>query len=311
MEKLLEKINFFSEAKRLGIPFWQHPQFLFLISGIIICFFAIFSYWIPQKYFSPPEASAIFSLFGSAILLFFSFLITKNMEKILQFNQLKKELLNILAHNLAGPIISLKWLLEAEKEKIDQESLQMFKSGITKLEEVVDKLILVTGLEKMIIEKKKENFLISEITKKLIKEFEKEIGDKNLQIKIEVENEKEVFENKRLISLVIKNLLENAISYSLSQNKVLIKIFGKNNKIFFRIEDEGIGIGEKERKYLFQKFFRGKEVLKHQIKGLGLGLYISKLIVENCKGKIGYLPKEKGSIFWFCLLAKNEKNSFY
>lgn len=226
------------------------------------------------------------------------------MEKILQFNQLKKELLNILAHNLAGPIISLKWLLEAEKEKIDQSIFQMLKSGVTKLEEVIDKVTLVSGLEKMTIEKKKENFLISKITEELLQEFEKEIREKNLQIKIDIENEKEVFENKKIISLVIKTLLENAISYSFFQGKVLIKIFGKNNKIFFRIEDEGIGIEEKERKYLFQEFFRAKEVFKYQIKGLGLGLYISKLIIENSKGKIGYLPKEKGSIFWFCLPAK-------
>lgn len=304
MKKILEKISFFSEAKRLGIPFWQHPQFLFLVFGILISFAAIFAFWIPQKYLLSPEDSALLSFSVTGILFFFAFLITKSLEKLLKFNQLKNEILNILAHNLSSPVVSLKWLLESlEKKggKLDSDDFEMFKRGVKNLEEAIDKVILVTGLEKMTIGKRKENFSISKVTEELVSDLKKEIEEKKLKLKIEKWGDDEIFENKKLISWLIKNLLRNAISYSLPENRIFIKTFDKKNRVFFKIEDEGVGIRPEERKGLFQKFFRGESSLKYQIKGMGLGLYASKLIIERAKGKIGYLPKEKGSIFWFSL----------
>ena len=91
---------------------------------------------------------------------------------------------------------------------------------------------------------------------------------------------------------VIVIILDNAIKYS--DKNTTIKIYSKNSKIF--IEDEGIGIKEKDLKYIFDRFYRADK--SHSTEGYGLGLSLAKHLTEKMKLKISaYNNKEKGSTF--------------
>ena len=84
-----------------------------------------------------------------------------------------------------------------------------------------------------------------------------------------------------------------------------IKIESQEKNIYFEIEDNGVGIPKEEQKYIFQKFFRSGNILRYQTQGSGLGLYISKAIIEKSGGKIGFKSQEGiGSTFWFTLPIK-------
>ena len=75
---------------------------------------------------------------------------------------------------------------------------------------------------------------------------------------------------------------------------------GKNLRL--EIKDTGVGIPREDQKYIFEKFFRSGNVLRHETQGSGLGLYIAKSIIKRSKGEIGFESKEhKGSTFWFTL----------
>ena len=79
----------------------------------------------------------------------------------------------------------------------------------------------------------------------------------------------------------------------------------KGKNLYFEIKDNGVGIPKGDQKYIFQKFFRSENILRYQTQGSGLGLYISKAIVERSGGKIGFKSEEnKGSTFWFTLPIK-------
>jgi signal transduction histidine kinase len=114
---------------------------------------------------------------------------------------------------------------------------------------------------------------------------------------------------------VIENLINNAIHYSSAkdnsepQKKIVeIKLNKRGKNIYLEIQDYGIGIPEEDKKFIFEKFFRSKNVSKHQTRGSGLGLFIAKSIVKKMNGKIGFQSKQnQGTTFWFTLPIKKLK----
>ena len=104
-------------------------------------------------------------------------------------------------------------------------------------------------------------------------------------------------ERDRLAQL-FDNLLSNAIKFTPRGGQVDISLGGNNGKAVIEVTDTGIGISEEERSHLFERFFRTQVVLDRQIPGTGLGLYISKAIVDAHGGQIAVRSVEgKGTTF--------------
>jgi len=137
----------------------------------------------------------------------------------------------------------------------------------------------------------------------LIKEFRPFAQASNVEIEFQAKrNLPKIFADPSQIRLVIENLLDNAIRYIKGRGVVEIKIESQEKNIYFEIRDNGVGIPKEEQKYIFQKFFRSENVLKYQTQGSGLGLYISKAIIEKLGGEIGFKSQGGiGSTFWFTL----------
>ncbi len=132
------------------------------------------------------------------------------------------------------------------------------------------------------------------------------LKDRNQELIIDIQDSLNIKLEKEKIQYILINLLSNAINNS-PQNEV-IKIISKikNNFVTISVEDNGIGIQEEEKDYLFKKFGkieRYGQGLNLGIDGIGLGLYISKKIIEIHGGSI-WMESEgrnKGSTFHFSL----------
>ena len=104
------------------------------------------------------------------------------------------------------------------------------------------------------------------------------------------------------IKLVIENLISNAIKYTENEGKIEVKLFKQNNFLIFEIKDNGVGIPQIQIDRIFEKFFRSDNVVKYQTEGTGLGLYISKNIIEQSGGELWFKSIEGiGSDFFFSL----------
>jgi len=110
-----------------------------------------------------------------------------------------------------------------------------------------------------------------------------------------------------LMRQVVHNLLTNAIRYTEGSTKAFVAVsVGKpKNDFVIRIKDNGIGIPEEVKSRIFEKFYRADNAVKANTEGTGLGLYVSKMIVESSNGKIWFeSEKGKGATFYVTLPAK-------
>ena len=99
---------------------------------------------------------------------------------------------------------------------------------------------------------------------------------------------------------ILTNLIENACKYSNSGSKVVVKVdFAKQKEGFFslKITDQGVGILEEHKNIVFKKFARIDNPLTRSVQGNGLGLYITKGLVENMGGEIDFESNENGTTF--------------
>ena len=150
---------------------------------------------------------------------------------------------------------------------------------------------------KILLELKKEN--IEEIIENEIKELSILAESKNIKIIFNKLGNKCPLLNidRSKIKLVINNLLSNAIKYSPNDKNVEIKTEIEDFELKVSFTDEGIGIPDEQQPRIFSKFFRTDNAIKTQAEGTGLGLFISKNIIEAHGGDIWFDHKDKGSTF--------------
>ena len=309
-KEILSQLNIPGQCKRYGISLWQYPQFLFLVMGLVITTSTLTAYAIGTRYIEEPRMVALMVLLTTAILFIIAVIITNSFERLAEANRMKSEFVSIVSHQLRSPLSNLKWAIEllmsGKLGKIEEKQTEYFKilkENSDRMGELIKDLLIVSRIETAKLPIKKMEFSLEDLVKELIKEFTPFAQASNVEIEILTkENLPKIFADPSQIRLVIENLLDNAIRYIKGIGVVEIKIESQEKNIYFEIRDNGVGIPEEEQKYIFQKFFRSENVLKYQTQGSGLGLYISKAIIEKLGGEIGFKSQGGiGSTFWFTL----------
>ncbi len=105
-----------------------------------------------------------------------------------------------------------------------------------------------------------------------------------------------IYQDEKIVTLIITNLIYNAVKYSPEDSEIDILIEIEKNKMILKIKDQGIGIPEKDQKHIFERYFRAENVLLNQ--GTGIGLNIIKSHIDNLGGQVYFSSKERiGSTF--------------
>jgi signal transduction histidine kinase len=258
----------------------------------------------------------------SYVSIFESFwLQTELVKKLKKSEELEKDFVHIAAHELKNPIQPILGLVEfLMNNKIDEKafhhSLKIIDRNARKLYQLTNDILDVTKIETNNLILNKELFNLSDLIVDTIEDYGNQINKDNVTLssKFQVsnkDNEKRyenvndihIFADKNRINQVISNLLSNAIKFT---NKGYITILLENkcteNRIFVTVKDTGCGIDQNILHKLFSKF-----ATKSTKEGTGLGLYISKNIVEAHGGKIWAKNNEddKGASFSFRLPLTN------
>jgi len=314
LKNIFAQLNIIGQCRKHGLSPWQCPQFLFFLMGIIIVCSTLVAYFVGTRYIEEPEWVALTVLLFALLLFIIAVIITRSFEKLAETNRMKSEFINIISHQLRSPLSNLKWTIEllmsGRLGKIEKDQVEYFgilKENSGRMEELVSDLLIVSRIEAATLPLKKEETLLEDLVNELISEFQLFAKASNVKIEFEIQKDlPKILTDPSQVHLVIENLLDNATRYIKNSGKVNILLKKRDKNLYFEIKDNGVGIPKKDQKYVFQKFFRSENVLRQQTQGSGLGLYISRAIIEKLGGKVGFKSQEnEGSTFWFTLPLKS------
>jgi signal transduction histidine kinase len=306
--EIINDFNLKKQARELGLSVWQTPGFLFMIIGMISILVMIATYFISRNYDSP-EVLVISECVVTVIILAVGNFVINMVFQMAKLNRMKTEFVSIASHQLRTPLSALKWEAELLLSKYRRgmnskqvKNLETIDELCTRMTRLVNDLLDVARIDQGRLFLKKEPTDISLIIKKAVNENMLLARARNVEISYAEKKLPKVIVDPDKIKLAIDNLLSNSIKYTTKKGKIEIKISKEGNSLVFNIKDNGVGIPEEQQDLVFNKFFRSDNVVKYQTEGTGLGLYITKNIVEQSGGKIWFRSIENvGTIFSFSL----------
>lgn len=227
------------------------------------------------------------------------------LKKEIELNKLKTEFISLASHEFRTPLSGILTSVTLIDKHTKNNSLGKIEKHITQIKLMVNHLNAILNdfltLEQLSNSKityryKTMNPFV--LINNIIDET-KSILKKNQQIKyIKNNSNYEIINDKRIVSIIITNLLYNAIKYSPDDGVIIIESKIKDNKLIVSIKDHGMGIPNDDQKHIFERFFRAKNVI--DIQGTGIGLNIIKGHVDGLGGFINFKSEENiGTEFTF------------
>jgi len=208
---------------------------------------------------------------------------------------IRKNLTKDVSHELKTPLTSLQITLEAFIDGIidpTKERLSVCYEEILRLNRLVKDLEKLYSYEKDHRNINKINFNIGELVQNIITNFESEYKMKNITVNFNNTN-LTLNADKDKITQVIINLLSNAIKYTNKGGNIEVGLFEHKNGIKLIVKDNGIGIPDEDKEYIFDRFYRVDKSRTRLTGGAGIGLSIVKAIVDSHNGSIGVESSEK------------------
>lgn len=267
---------------------------------------------LSQEMFSP-VAFLLVLLAGvflaSYLALFFR---ARRIEFMRQVEAERSALIDLALHQIGAPLATLKWWLEILRERDTgtfctvgdgRNICDEMEEGIHRMGTILQAMSDANQVRRMAMEYHPEDVTLKEIIESVAKEFETHISRRKQELTLETtEGDLTMQLDRKLIAGVVRELLDNAMTYSPPGAHISIRIRRRLGHLQVDVEDTGCGIPAHDLATIFTKFTRGSNATKYKPVGNGLGLFVAKGIVERAGGKMTIHSEEgKGTRVSFTL----------
>jgi PAS domain S-box-containing protein len=231
-------------------------------------------------------------------------------RKVEDLSRLKDEFLSIASHELRTPVTSIKGYTQLAKMLIkegdlatSEEYLDIALDQIDRMSRLILELLDVSRIETGRLEIRREPIAWAHFVRDVVHRHHTAVSDRRFHVSV-VDDSKSVIGDRDRLEQVLGNLLENAVKYSPDGSDVTVTVEDRDGTFVTAVCDRGIGIPADELGQVFERFHRGRQVSSTNYGGLGLGLYITKQIIERHGGSIWVESREgQGTTFFFSLPA--------
>lgn len=237
--------------------------------------------------------------------------VERDISKEKEIDKAKTEFVSLASHQLRTPLSSINWNLEmllSEDKAVglsdDQKEYASEASQASKkMVGLVNSLLNVSRIEMGTFMVSPVITDVAEVIKVCVKQFAHKIFEKKIRIS-EVYHSlvPKIMADEKILNIVCQNLLENAINYTPEGGEIKVSTNSKGSDILISIADTGIGIPKSQQARIFTKMFRADNAREKEANGNGLGLYMTKTIIEYSGGKIWFESElDKGATFYVTL----------
>ena len=228
-------------------------------------------------------------------------------------NQSKSEFLGTMSHELRTPLTCiiglsstlLHWSLNNKNFSLPIEKqrqyLQTIQENGKQLLKLINDILDFSQVEAGRILLDVKEFSLHKLTRIVLQSLQENAGQKdiNLELDFRVEVKNDIFcADQKRVQQILSHLLDNAIKFTPTEGKVILRVWSENSQTIFQVEDTGIGISEYQLPLLFKKFQQLEKSIQRTYGGAGLGLALTKQLIELHQGSIEVksIPG-KGSLF--------------
>lgn len=241
--------------------------------------------------------------------------IMRDYTEVKKSQDLRSDFVANVSHELKTPLTSIKGFLEViessakDDPQMQKKSIKIMQTQANKMQILIDDLLMLNRIEQQEHIKLRDGVSINEVLKEVISNCTELANEKSINIKfINSKKDSIVKGDKEKLTVLFKNILDNAIKYSSPNTEISFEANSKNGKVLIAIRDQGIGIPKKDILRITERFYRSDNGKKLKIEGTGIGLSIVKHIVNQHEGELRISSIEgKGSEF---TVELNEFNNY-
>ncbi len=219
-------------------------------------------------------------------------------EQLLELDRLKDEFVSSISHELRTPLTSISGyvevLLEGETDAERRSHLSIVDRNAHRLLGLVSDLLFAARLQDGGLELDGEDVDLRRVVSHAVESAQPRAETGGVRLETVLVDVPPVRGEPDRLAQLLDNLISNAIKFTPPGGSVTVRLTATDGTVSIQVSDTGIGVPESERERLFERFFRSQTALERQIQGTGLGLHISKAIVEAHGGRIG-VDSEEGS----------------
>jgi len=258
------------------------------------------AYNFMPKPFTPQELRA--SIENVAKHLFLKRMTRKMQE---EGKQIRFQFLSVLSHELKSPINAVEGYLKMMQEKQFGDKVEdydrMIDRSLTRLKgmrNLIMDLLDLTKIESGKKERKMRDVNLAEIAKMAMDTMEPYAIQRSVKMKLDVQGDPQLLADANEMEIVFNNLISNAVKYNKDGGKVQVSICDRGKDLEIKVSDSGIGMSEEDSDKIFQDFVRIKNSKTKEITGSGLGLSITRKMIEQYNGTIEVESKpDEGTTF--------------
>lgn len=241
-------------------------------------------------------------LFGAMLLGLYTLIQDVNRKK--RMDKLRADFIANVTHELKTPLTSINMFADSIvlKRVNDEKTIAKYANIILKESEKLKRMITnILDFARKESDKLKFNFKkekLSEVIGEIMEEMNYWLEIHEFEVACQLDEAIYVNIDKEAIKQVLSNLITNAIKYSPNTKKIQVRSYEESDKVFIEVEDHGMGIPADKQEFIFEKFMRVQRNETDSISGTGLGLTVSKDIINAHNGNLSVKSKVgKGSTF--------------
>lgn len=220
-------------------------------------------------------------------------------NKQARLNRMQSNFVSSVSHELKSPLASIQLYLETMKyhDVSREEARDFVETMLTdteRLSSLIDNILEAGSTEPKSMQLQFQPVEMKSFLSELMEGYQRQFEEKEFDARLEIKDAPTLSLDKRAIRMVFNNLIGNALRYSSNGAPFTIRMRSQGKYCEIEFADSGIGLGQKDLKKIFRKFYRVQNRETQNIEGAGLGLFISREILKNHKGKIQVFSEGKG-----------------